>query len=151
MNRPHSHSLRTGRYDESNRIYLLTTVVADRRPIFLGLTNARICIQGLRHQDETGRTATLAFVLMPDHLHWLIELKSGTLAEIMRSIKSFTARQLNLQQGTIGDVWQHCYHDHALRADEDVRSVARYVVANPVRAGLVKSAWNYPHWDAVWV
>lgn len=151
MDQPHGYSLLKGRCNESNRIYLLTTVIADRRPIFHNLAIARSCIQGLRYQDETGRTATLAFVLMPDHLHWLVELKSGTLAALMRSLKSYTARQINRQQGTMGGVWQHGYHDHALRSDEDVRSVARYVVANPVRAGLVKSAWNYPHWDALWV
>lgn len=151
MDRPHGSTLRKGRYDESNRIYLLTTVTEDRRPIFQDLTIARSCIQGLRYQDEAGRTATLAFVLMPDHLHWLMELKNGTLAGVMRSLKSYTARQINRQQGTVGEVWQHGYHDHSLRAEEDIRSVARYVVANPVRAGLVKSVWNYPHWDAVWV
>lgn len=151
MNRPHGSTLRKGRYNESNRVYLLTTIVADRRPIFSDLTAARSCIHGLRYQDEAGRTATLAFVLMPDHLHWLVELKSGTLAGVMGSMKSFTARQINRQLGTVGEVWQHGYHDHALRSEEDVRSVARYVVANPVRAGLVKSAWNYSHWDAVWV
>jgi hypothetical protein len=48
-------------------------------------------------------------------------------------------------------VWQTSFHDHALRREEDVLSVARFVVANPLRAGLVKSLRDYPHWDAVWL
>ncbi|MFK5927062.1 MAG: hypothetical protein QM483_10570 [Desulfuromusa sp.] len=47
-------------------------------------------------------------------------------------------------------IWQKGYHDHALRDDEDLRQVARYIVANPVRAGLVVRAIDYSHWDAEW-
>jgi hypothetical protein len=38
-----------------------------------------------------------------------------------------------------------------LRQDEDVARVARYVVANPLRAGLVKRIGDYPLWDAAWL
>ena len=48
-------------------------------------------------------------------------------------------------------VWASAYHDHAIRDDEDLRAVARYIVANPLRAGLVKSVADYPFWDAVWL
>ncbi len=48
-------------------------------------------------------------------------------------------------------MWQKGFHDHAIREEEDLRAVARYVVANPVRAGLVQSVRDYPHWDARWV
>jgi len=41
--------------------------------------------------------------------------------------------------------------DHALRSDEDLRAVARYVIANPVRAGLAQRVGGYPFWDAVWI
>ncbi|MEW2970339.1 transposase, partial [Pseudomonas aeruginosa] len=39
----------------------------------------------------------------------------------------------------------------ALRKDEDVRVAARYIIANPIRAGLVRKAGEYPHWDCVWL
>jgi putative transposase len=38
-----------------------------------------------------------------------------------------------------------------LRDEDDVKDWARYIVANPVRAGLVKRVGDYPHWDAVWL
>jgi hypothetical protein len=37
-----------------------------------------------------------------------------------------------------------------IRREEDLVSIARYIVANPLRAGIVKSVREYPHWDAVW-
>jgi hypothetical protein len=48
-------------------------------------------------------------------------------------------------------VWQKGFYDRALRSDEDVAAVARYIVANPLRAGLVDSVREYPFWDAIWV
>ncbi|MFP3408382.1 transposase, partial [Pseudomonas sp. SIMBA_065] len=48
-------------------------------------------------------------------------------------------------------IWQPGYQDHALRREERLVHVARYIVANPLRAGLVKSVRDYPHWDAVWL
>jgi putative transposase len=60
-------------------------------------------------------------------------------------MKIFSARRIGRR------IWQTGFHDHALRADEDVVRVARYIVANPLRAGLVSSPGEYPHWDAVWV
>ena len=151
MNRPHSRTLRTGRYSEPGHIYLITTLVTDRQPIFRDFTIARICIQILRQQDENNSTATLAFMLMPDHLHWLVTLQSGTLERLLHRFKGASARRINQHRGMNGKVWQAGYHDHALRQDEDIRTIARYVVANPLRAGLVSRIWDYPHWDARWV
>ncbi|MGH8412134.1 MAG: REP-associated tyrosine transposase, partial [Pseudomonas sp.] len=38
-----------------------------------------------------------------------------------------------------------------IRRDEDLPAVARYIVANPLRAGLVEKIGDYPLWDAVWL
>ena len=43
------------------------------------------------------------------------------------------------------------HYDHALRKDEDVKKIARYIIANPLRAGLVEKIEDYPYWDAVWL
>ena len=48
-------------------------------------------------------------------------------------------------------LWRKGYFDYALRADEDVKKAARYIIANPIRAGLCKSIYGYPHWDAIWI
>jgi putative transposase len=101
---------------------------------------------------EENRAETLAFVVMPDHLHWLMSLREGnTLDKVMASVKSVSSHKVNKLLQRTGKVWQEGYHDHALRKDEDVVEVARYLAANPLRAGLVKCANDYPLWDAVWV
>ena len=58
---------------------------------------------------------------------------------------------LNRYRGNHGRVWQDGFHDHALRREEDLRAAARYVVANPLRAGLVETIGQWPLWDAVWL
>ena len=88
----------------------------------------------------------MAYVLMPDHLHWLLTLGQGrSLSVVVRAVKAVTAHQIG------GVVWQRGSHDRALRCDEDVQQVARYVVVNPLRAGLVRHLGDYPHWDAIWI
>jgi hypothetical protein len=50
-----------------------------------------------------------------------------------------------------GRVWQDGFFDHAVRRDEDVRTIARYIVSNPLRAGLVSNLGDYALWDACWI
>jgi len=69
----------------------------------------------------------------------------------MRRIKGRSARRINQRLSRTGPLWQHGFHDRALRQEEDLRAVARYAIANPVRAGLVKRVADYPLWDAVWL
>jgi REP element-mobilizing transposase RayT len=94
----------------------------------------------------------LCWVLMPDHWHGLIELGDRfDLPRVLNRFKASTALEANRSVGRIGAVWSRGFHDHALRAEEDLVSVARYVVLNPVRAGLVRRVWDYPFWDAIWL
>ncbi|MFB6261862.1 MAG: transposase, partial [Thiohalorhabdaceae bacterium] len=61
-------------------------------------------------------------------------------------------RRINAQRNLPGSpVWQPGFHDRAIRREEDLEAVARYVVANPLRAGLVDRIADYPHWDAAWL
>jgi putative transposase len=69
----------------------------------------------------------------------------------MKEFKGRTALRVNRRLGRVGPRWQKTYYDHALRAEEDLRAQARYIVANPLRAGLVTDIGQYPHWDAVWL
>lgn len=131
---------------------MVTTVTAGRQPLFADFTLARCVIAEMRHTHTTGKVQSLGWVLMPDHLHWLFQLgEVCTLAVAMQSFKGRAARAVNLIEGRQRTIWQRGYHDRALRAEDDVRSVARYLAANPLRAGLVAQIGDYSHWDAVWV
>ncbi|KPV39746.1 hypothetical protein AN478_09585 [Thiohalorhabdus denitrificans] len=147
------HQLRKGRVSIGGQAYILTTVTNQRRPVFRNIKAARLVVSTLRHQQDAGRAYSLAYVLMPDHLHWMVILKGSTsLDGLMRSVKSYSGRQIkSLFSEDEAPVWQAGFHDRALRRDEDLLQAARYIVANPLRAGLAERVGDYPHWDAVWL
>lgn len=148
---PHAYRLRTGRVSEPGRTYLLTTTVFERQPLFSDFILGRLLVAELRAADAQGWVSSLAWVVMPDHLHWLVQLQTCSLDELMRRIKSNSARQINRRLGRAGPLWHDGFHDRAMRKDQDLQVAARYIVANPLRAGLVKRVGDYPLWDAIWL
>lgn len=173
MLKPHGKDLRKGRVSIHGQIYLVTTVTLERRPVFADFRLARILVNTMRHHEENGNVESLAFVIMPDHFHWLFALTGAcSLSKLIGQVKGASAHYINQRWGEItvsesaikptiivaeaaptvrlGPIWQKGFHEHALRCEEDIRSVARYMVMNPVRAGLVKRIWEHPLWDAVW-
>jgi putative transposase len=130
----------------------VTTVTQRRTPLFAEFTLGRLVVDSMKWSDRHERTRTWAFVVMPDHLHWLFELGNEyPLARAVASVKNVSARRIGERIGRRGGIWQAGYHDHALRVEEDLREVARYVVMNPVRRGLVRSVAEYALWDARWI
>ncbi|MFD2645180.1 REP-associated tyrosine transposase [Pseudomonas japonica] len=146
-----SGRLRLGRYSERGRLYLLTCQVEGRLPVFQELQPARMVIRQFRQAQDEGGIHSLAWVVMPDHIHWLVDLQRGSLACLMQRFKSRSARAVNQVRQGSGRLWQPGFHDRALRREEDVKAVARYIIANPLRAGLVERVQDYSHWDAVWL
>lgn len=130
---------------------MLTTVTHRRQPLFHNLNHARLAIHNLGHADQQQHCRSLTWVLMPDHLHWLIELKDATLSKLMQRFKCQSSNALRKAGVKMSPIWQAGYYDRALRRDEDILKAARYIVTNPVRAGLVTKVGDYPHWDAVWL
>ncbi|MGM0564448.1 MAG: REP-associated tyrosine transposase [Pseudomonadota bacterium] len=138
-------ALRKGRVSIPGQIYMVTTVTKGRRPIFGDWDRARVLVKTLQMESENKAVYTWAFVVMPDHLHWLVQLKRGMLEEVVGRVKSISSRRNG------GGIWQQGFYDQALRKEEDLKEFARYIVMNPVRAGMVSSARFYPHWDAAWI
>lgn len=147
----HACNLRRGRFSESGLTYLVTAVTCGREPVFADFGLGRALVGELRNAEEQQLVRSLCWVVMPDHLHWLLELADLPLDAVIRQVKSRSAKQVNRLRCSSGAVWQKGYHDHALRQDEDRLNVARYVVANPLRAGLVTRLGDYPLWDAAWL
>jgi len=147
----HSHSLRSGRFSAPGQIYMVTTRLSNGSRMFTNWQLGRLVVNELRlvHDQDIGHS--LAWVVMPDHLHWLFELRLGTLDRVLQRVKSRSAIALNRATGNTGRVWQTGYQDIAVRHDESLKHFARYIVANPLRAGLVKSVRDYPLWDCKWL
>jgi REP element-mobilizing transposase RayT len=88
---------------------------------------------------------------MPDHVHWLLELRNGDLSSVVQKAKSRASRAIRAELGVDSFAWRSGFFDRALRCQTELLPTARYIVANPLRAGLVNSLRDYPHWDAVWL
>jgi len=106
---------------------------------------AALVENALLHFDGQ-RYRLLAWCVMPNHVHALVETKEGfPLPEIVHSWKSFTANEANKILRRTGDFWQREYHDRFIRDDDHYRNAVVYIENNPVKAGLVKTAqaWRY--------
>ena len=146
------NDLRKGRFSEDGSIYFVTMVTYERKPYFLNFFVARKVIQqiGILHNEK--QVYSLAWVIMPDHIHWLFQLNESTsLSKLMNLFKGRTARILNKDINKKGKFWQAAYYDHAVRKEESIKQIARYIIANPLRAKLVERVEDYSHWDADWL
>lgn len=97
----------------------------------------------LRHFDGE-RYRLLAWCVMPNHVHALIETREGfPLADVLHSWKSFTSRKASHLVGRRGEFWQREYLDRYVRNAEHYQAVVAYIEENPVKAGLakVKTEW----------
>lgn len=151
-NKPGHTALRKGRVSVPNGVYLVTATTFNRTRVFEDFRAACAAARCFEDRVVLGDTAMLAWVLMPDHAHWLIELsENDVLSKVMNRIKSASARHANRVLHREGRLWSAAYHDHGLRAEDDLADTARYVVANPLRAGLVKNLGDYPFWNAIWI
>ena len=145
------HRLRIGRFSQPNGVYLITSVTAERMPLFADWDAACSAIRAFTHPLLLRDARLLCWVLMPDHVHWLVQLgNDADLAQLVCAMKSTSARALR-RAGVSGLVWAKGYHDRAMRKEEDILPAARYVVANPVRAGLVRRFGDYPFWDSIYL
>ncbi len=86
------------------------------------------------------------YVLMPDHLHFFVAIASGgpSLSKWMQILKITLAKSLR-EDGQVGPFWQKGFFDHVLRSAESYGQKWDYVQQNPVRAGLVREAQDWPY------
>jgi len=143
--------MRRHRCSVRGQIYAVTTATHWRTPLFHRFSLARAVVNTMRELETGNHVRSLAYVVMPDHIHWLIALRDTSLEHLMRRLKGSSAYQINQLRNARDQVWQPGYHDHAVRKEEELRSMARYIILNPVRAGLVDRVGDYPLWDSVWV
>lgn len=123
----HGKDLREGRISAPGQDYLLTTVTVRRALVFSDFALGRCVVRAMRHPAIISRVVSITFVVMPDHVHWLIQLgESEKLSAVMRSFKAGSAKPVNRKRGCPRtSLWQSGYHDHALRSEEDLQQVAR--------------------------
>ena len=139
----HPHRLQEFDY-VGPQAYFLTICTADRQEAFrdAGVV-ARASDQFLQTAEAYGFELT-AYCFMPDHLHALI---TGTRADadFKKLVAMFKQRSgYAYKRATGSRLWQENYYEHVLRSEEALALVVGYVLGNPLRAGLVKDAKDYP-------
>ncbi|MCC7478236.1 transposase [bacterium] len=116
------------------------------------LRNAEVAAaveESILHSDGV-RYNVLAYVIMPNHVHLLLEMFPGhELPEVIGSIKRWSAKSANQILGRSGAFWQPEYFDRYMRSNDDAFEKAAYIHYNPVKAGLVKKEEQY-RWSSAW-
>ncbi len=137
----------SGRRSIAGCPYVVTAVTAHRISLFWSFEFAAIVARELHSLHRDNCCQMIAWVIMPDHLHALLALNAISLSQIVQRLKGRTALAINRRRESRERVWQQGFHDHALRREESIVVAARYVVTNPLRAGLVRRLGEYSFWD----
>jgi putative transposase len=113
--------------------------------LFIEERTASLFIEALRERAASARFDVLVYCVMPDHVHLVVEAVTETadLKRFVDDLKQRTGYAFARENG--GRLWQTSWFDHVFRPEESTLEICRYVVANPVRAGLVMSARAYPY------
>ncbi|MCQ8879464.1 transposase [Pseudoalteromonas shioyasakiensis] len=146
-----SKKLLKGRHSIKGHFYAITICCQNNRPLFYNFQTACIAAQAIQRFQDSGAVNTICYSLMPDHLHWLLQLQDKTLSEVMRQFKSMTTVKINKHTGAQNQVWQRNYYEHRIRNESDLIHQARYIVANPLRAGIVSRVEDYPFWNCIYL
>ena len=149
-----NRSLRTGRVSLPSHVYHVTTRTLPGTAPFRDGCTALVACESMVAAAARTDARLLCWVLMPDHAHWLIEIgQLDSLSTVVARLKSASAGACNLRKSwAVGNkIWQTGFFDRAIRSDEDIVQVARYIVANPLRAGLARRIGDYAWWDSIWL
>ena len=111
-------------------------------------------VKATLHYHDTHKYSLHAYCIMTNHVHAVltplcdnIEQKK-TLSGITKSLKGFTAREINKLTGSSGSVWARESYDHIVRNEAEFARIISYVANNPVKAGLVK---QWQDWKFTWI
>ncbi|MFQ5677123.1 MAG: transposase [bacterium] len=149
----HQENLRKGRVSIPGQFYSITKCCADRnhflipdlKDFAIAQRIFEIIAGSIAWLNEKSYFVCRNYVMMPDHLHLIFQLgEVRALEQVMHSFASFTANQINDVLRRSGSLWQSGYYDHALRDDHAFNRHVRYIAENPVRAGFVPDAQDWP-------
>lgn len=112
--------------------------------------NTSIVVNSLRFW-EGKKLRNYAICVMPNHVHWVLELyifdengEAVWLDDILKSVKQFSATQINKSENRLGNLWQKESWDTTIRDNLHLFNAIDYARNNPVKAGLVKDSRDWP-------
>jgi REP element-mobilizing transposase RayT len=111
---------------------------------------ASMVMDAIEHRTSRGIWRVHEYVLMPSHVHLLLDLLSQGLRRSLRSFKRWTSSRVReILDLSPQSLWQTEWFDHWVRTTEEAEGIRRYIQQNPVKAGLVGnySRWPYGSWS----
>jgi putative transposase len=130
---------------DADRIFFITTITAQRQPIFRREAAPNLLLETLAHYREQGKYLLHEFVIMPDHVHLLITPSAEiSLERAVQFVKGGFSFRLKWR----GLVWQAGFTNHRVHDSDDYERHREYIRMNPVRARLVERAEAYRYSSA---
>jgi REP element-mobilizing transposase RayT len=131
-------------YRQDGRVFLVTLCTRAGKEIFADVDFGRRCVELLAELRRARDNPVFAYCLMPDHVHLVVGVHEGSsLPAFVQAWKSLSTREWR-QRGGSRTFWQRSFHDRAQRQHEHLQATCLYVLANPVRKGLVREWREYP-------
>lgn len=134
-------------YTDTNVAYFLTICTYEKKAYFKNPEIAQYIDKEIDYRSRVVDEVTMfAYCIMPDHVHLLLKLNEGygkSLSNWVAAFKRYNARILSMMC-EIKPLWQANYYEHVVRKDESLKSIAEYIVNNPVRKNLVQEWREYP-------
>jgi putative transposase len=128
------------------RVFFATANTSMARCLLQSERNPMLLIDVLRSNVAAGKFELHDFVIMPDHLHLLMTLpRDTTIEKAMQLIKGGFSYRLKRELGYKGEVWQPGFSDARISDKQSFLQHREYIVQNPVKAGLVDTADQYPY------
>jgi REP element-mobilizing transposase RayT len=147
----HRHLRRLDRVWIDHPIYFVTTCTRLRKAILTQTDVTQILMHEWREARDRHGWAIGRYVIMPDHVHFFCaaERDAKPLAAFAGCWKEWTSKKIKTAIGLTNPVWQEEFFDHVLRSSESYSQKWSYVRDNPVRAGLVATANDWPWQGAI--
>ncbi|MFH1699064.1 MAG: transposase [Candidatus Zixiibacteriota bacterium] len=132
------------RYFESNQSIFLTHVTHQRKPLLI--ENVNLLHSAIKEVNLDYPITIIAWVIIPDHFHMIIESNSSNVSEYFKRLKLiFSAKYRIKNKLKSGRIWQYRFWDHIIRNQDDLNSHIDYIHYNPVKHCLIDDPFQYNH------
>ena len=172
MNKPNKMPNSYRVFTDKNYAYFVTWTVVNWLPLFAESVHRQIVLDSLSYLRTDKQTQLNAFVVMSTHIHAVLWPDDGiNLSDVTRDLKRFTSRKISKEAEKQGatklilsfknarkgnraqdvstyQVWQEGSHPEAIFTEKFAKQKIDYIHLNPVRAGMVKTADEWPYSSA---
>lgn len=120
---------------------------ASTGPTYLSQKNIAIIVKDAIHYLDNKDYILICYCIMSNHAHMIVYKTKRVLYKILQSLKRFTGREANKLLDRQGAFWQKESYDNLIRSRNELSNKIRYVLNNPVKAGLVNSweDWEFSY------